>query len=1015
MTGDGPAAGQEAWWPRSHRSIRARAPNGIASVAHDEEPPAPSQDSVSFRHFECSTSHAEMPPMTNRRTGRVFSFVVTLSLSGLALGALVPRPETTLAQEAEVVLVGAGDITNCGRTEDESTAQLLDVIPGTVVTMGDNAYPDGTLDQFNNCYGPTWGRHKDRTRPSPGNHDYHVAGGAGYYTYFGAAASPLDPNCTSNCQGYYSYDLGAWHVIALNSEIAMGTGSSQEQWLRADLTANSKTCTLAYWHKPRFSSGQHGNNSGSQALWQALYDNGADLVLNGHDHTYERFAPQSPTGQAEPTRGIREFVVGTGGASLYSFPNIQPNSEVRNNTTWGVLKLTLKLIGYDWEFIPIAGQTFTDTGSGSCVSLGPTLTPTDTSTPGPTPTATHTPTSSGTPTATDTSTPGPTPTPTDTPTLTETPLPLTDTPTPTPTSTPGGAPSVDSVSSGTTAGAGLSLTHTTSGSDRLLLVGVSINNDNLETVSSISYAGAPLAPVGSVSHQGSGGDDSRVEIWKMIDPPVGTHEIQVTFSTDLLRYAVVGAITLTGVDQVDPLGPFASRYADSASASVTLPSASGELVVGVFSCETCTSVNFTPPALGRWGLAAGGGNTIGAGASIEGGSTQSIISASLGSSDHWAMGAVSIRPASASGATPTPTMTPTATPTDTPTSTPTDTPASIPTDTPAPTPTDTETPTETPVSPATNTPTPTDTPTSTATDTPTPTNTSTPTDTPTSTATDTPTATNTPTPTNTPIDTGTPLPPGGEMTYLSSTSGGSVGGVSFADEDILGYDTATGVWSMVFDGSDVGLGGTDVDAFALMSDGAILLSVDSSTYAIPGFGTVEDRDIVRFNPTSLGATTAGSFEWYFDGSDVGLTASGEGIDAIDFAADGRLLLSTRGSFGVTGASGGDEDLVALTAATIGSNTSGTWALYFDGSDVGLNSSSSEDVNGVWVDPATGEIYLSTLGSFGVIGVSGVGGDIFICTPSQLGSTTGCTFRTYWVAADFGWGGEITDGIHVARP
>ncbi|HLC03203.1 MAG TPA: hypothetical protein VJK02_09215, partial [Anaerolineales bacterium] len=306
-------------------------------------------------------------------------------------------------------------------------------------------------------------------------------------------------------------------------------------------------------------------------------------------------------------------------------------------------------------------------------------------------------------------------------------------------------------------------------------------------------------------------------------------------------------------------------------------------------------------------------------------------------------------------------------------------------------------------------------PTSTATDTPTPTNTPTSTDTPTSTATDTPTGTNTPTPSSTPSNTPTAPPPGGDTIYLSSTSGGSVGGVSFADEDILAYDTATGTWSMVFDGSDVGLGGTDIAAFTLLSDRTILISVDSSTYTVSGFGTFEDRDIVRFIPSSLGTTTAGNFEWFFDGSDVGLTASGEDIDAVDFAPDGRLLLSTRGSFGVSGASGGDEDLVAFTATSLGSNSAGTWALYFDGSDVGLNSSSSEDVNGVWVDPATGEIYLSTLGSFGVNGVSGAGGDIFICTPSQLGSTTGCTFRTYWVAADLGWGGEVTDGIQVAGP
>ena len=936
------------------------------------------------------------------RLASVSSFALTmLLLVGLELGSLALLAETALAQVVDEVLVGAGDITNCSRTQDESTAQLLDSIPGTVVTMGDNAYPDGTLDQFNNCYGPTWGRHKDRTRPSPGNHDYHVSGAAGYYTYFGAAASPLDPNCTSNCRGYYSYELGAWHVIALNSEIAMEAGSPQEQWLRGDLAANPKTCTLAYWHKPRFSSGQHGNNSGSQALWQALYDYGADVVLNGHDHTYERFAPQSPTGQSQPTRGIREFVVGTGGASLYSFPSIQPNSEVRDNTTWGVLKLTLHLSSYDWEFVPIAGQTFTDVGSGSCISLGPTPTPTETATPSPAPsptdTSTPSPTSvptdtltpSNTPTPTDTDTPGPSPTPSDiplpsptatstetfTPTPTNTPILPTDTPTPDPTTQTGGVPAVDAVSSGTTAASSLSLTHTTSGADRLMLVGVSINNDNLETVSSINYGGAPLALVGAVSHQGSGGDDSRVEIWRLVDPPAGAHELLVTFSADLLRYAVVGAITLTGVDQVDPLGPFASNYADSSSASVTVPSASGELTLGVFSCETCSSISFAPPATGRWGLAAGGGNTIGAGASMEGAGAQVSLSASLGSGDHWAMGGVSIRPASGGSGSPTPTPTPALAPSATPagTATATDTPASPPTDTP------------------------------------------TPSEGPTLTATDTSAPTDSPTPTDTPASTPTPPPTGGETIYLSSTSAGSVGGLSFADEDILAYDTSTGGWSMVFDGSDVGLGGTDVAAFALMADGSVLISIDASKFAVPGFATIEDRDIVRFVPTSLGQNTAGRFEWYLDGSDVGLTASGEDLDAIDFAPDGRLLLSTRGSFGVSGVSGADEDLIAFAATSYGADTGGSWALYFDGSDVGLNSSSSEDVNGVWVDPETGEIYLSTLGSFAVNGPSGAGADIFVCVPSQLGTTTACAFRIYWVAADFGWGAEVTDGIQVARP
>lgn len=286
---------------------------------------------------------------------------------GLTLSSVILWPATTLAEASDPVLIAAGDISNCNRTEDEATAQLLDNIPGTLVTLGDNAYPDGTLTQFNDCYGPSWGRHKARTRPAPGNHDYHTPGAAGYYSYFGAAASPLDSNCTSNCKGYYSYDLGAWHIIALNSEINLAAGSAQELWLRADLASHQNVCTLAYWHKPRFSSGLHGNNSGVQPLWQALYDYGADVVLNGHDHAYERFAPQNPNGQADLAQGIRQFVVGTGGAGLYTFPIIRPNSEVRNNKSWGVLKITLHPTSYNWEFTPIAGQSFTDVGSAYCV------------------------------------------------------------------------------------------------------------------------------------------------------------------------------------------------------------------------------------------------------------------------------------------------------------------------------------------------------------------------------------------------------------------------------------------------------------------------------------------------------------------------------------------------------------------------------------------------------------------------------------------------------------------------
>jgi acid phosphatase type 7 len=236
--------------------------------------------------------------------------------------------------------------------------------------VGDNVYPSGTTAQFANCYDPNWGRHKARTHPAVGNHEYDTTGASGYYGYFGAAASPLDSNCTSNCKGYYSYDLGAWHIIVLNSNCALiggcGPTNPQGQWLQADLAANPRACTLAIMHHPLFSSTNP--SSSIRPLWQQLYAAGADVVLSGHMHNYERFALQNPNGAADPGRGIREFVVGTGGAGLASFNGISPNSEVRNSTTWGVLKLTLHPTSYDWQFVPVAGQTFTDSGSANCVT-----------------------------------------------------------------------------------------------------------------------------------------------------------------------------------------------------------------------------------------------------------------------------------------------------------------------------------------------------------------------------------------------------------------------------------------------------------------------------------------------------------------------------------------------------------------------------------------------------------------------------------------------------------------------
>jgi hypothetical protein len=298
------------------------------------------------------------------RRSTSFRIIVTCALVGAVAMCTGDRSDVSgvadVSSMAPVVLVGAGDIADCGETSDEATATLLDNISGTVFTAGDNAYPDGSATDFTNCYEPSWGRHKARTRPSPGNHDYHISGASDYFAYYGASAGPAG-------RGYYSYDIGDWHVISLNSNVDRTTNSPQVTWLRDDLAASTKQCTIAYWHHARFSSGtQHGSNTSMQPIWQALYEAGAEIVVSGHEHNYERFAPQDPTGVADAATGIREFVVGTGGASHYNTFAPIANSEVRNGTTWGVLKLTLDAGTYSWQFIPIAGQTFTDAGSGTC-------------------------------------------------------------------------------------------------------------------------------------------------------------------------------------------------------------------------------------------------------------------------------------------------------------------------------------------------------------------------------------------------------------------------------------------------------------------------------------------------------------------------------------------------------------------------------------------------------------------------------------------------------------------------
>jgi acid phosphatase type 7 len=287
--------------------------------------------------------------------------IVALLAILLAFGCAPQRPP---GPPSGKVIVAVGDIASCSGTADEVTARLVSAIEGsTVLTLGDEAYPEGTPEEFDECYKPTWGRFEDRTKPVPGNHEYHTAEAKGYFGYFGKAAG--EPG-----KGYYSYDLGQWHIVALNSnceEVGCGASSPQVRWLKADLAKDAKSCTLAYFHYPLFSSGKYRPGIREvKPLWEALYAADADVVLNGHDHNYQRFAPQDPNGKADPQRGIREFVVGTGGRSHYPILDPIANSEDYNDETYGVLRLTPRPEGYEWRFIPVEGETFTDSGSARC-------------------------------------------------------------------------------------------------------------------------------------------------------------------------------------------------------------------------------------------------------------------------------------------------------------------------------------------------------------------------------------------------------------------------------------------------------------------------------------------------------------------------------------------------------------------------------------------------------------------------------------------------------------------------
>jgi hypothetical protein len=319
-------------------------------------------------------SVALIPASALRTTLMALALLAALVM--ILFAALSTDVQSAGAQD--VSILAAGDIAGGSNANDEATAKVLRSHAGMpVLPLGDDAYEGGTSSEFSNYYNPTWGTEKARTKPVPGNHEY-VGGstpqyGAGYFNYFGASAHKENG-------GSYSFNYGDWHIIALNtgqcngakeSDGSMprcGPGDPMINWLNNDLATHTNQCTLAYWHHPRFSSGsEHGNDfSRTTSIWNALYKYHADVVLNGHDHDYERFAQQNPSGTSDTAHGIREFVVGTGGRSQNPFGAIKANSQVRNSSTYGVLQLTLHAGSYDWKFLPIAGKSFTDSGTTSC-------------------------------------------------------------------------------------------------------------------------------------------------------------------------------------------------------------------------------------------------------------------------------------------------------------------------------------------------------------------------------------------------------------------------------------------------------------------------------------------------------------------------------------------------------------------------------------------------------------------------------------------------------------------------
>lgn len=812
----------------------------------------------------------------------------------------------------DVIAAVAGDIAKCDASSvpypgTVATSSLLDQLaPDRILLTGDNAYEEGTLEQFNCAYEPTWGRHKAVTSPAVGNHEYLTPGATGYFDYFGAAAGARD-------KGYYAFDIApGWRAYALNSNCSKvggcGAGTPQYEWLRQDLAANARSCVLAYWHHPRFSSAQYSDDIRYESFWQLLYDAKAEIVLNGHDHNYQRYVPLTPQG-AVASDGIREFVVGTGGKDHGGAQPLVPGPATRvvaNGDTFGILKLTLRPNGYDWRFVPEAGRTFTDAGSGVCLgAISDNTAPTVEAGPDQAIVLPVGAVLDGT--VTDDGLPGPGVVTTGWSAIGPGPVTFAD------------AAAVD--------------TSATFSQEGIYTLRLTATDGALTSYDELTVAvTGPTQNAAPVITSNGGGSTASVTILE--NGTAATDVDAADVDGDTVSYFLAGGSD-AGLFSIDPntgalaflAAPDYESPTDSGADNVyevTVEAADGRggtdvqaVAVGV------SNVNeFTPV------ITSNGGGATGSVTVTENQSAVTTVAANDGDGDlvNYAIvgGADRASFALAPG-------------------------SGVLTFVTAP---DFESPMdanrdnvyEVDVAASDGTRTDSQSLLISVTDL---------------------------------AETGTPL-------YLALESSATLDGVAVANEDVVFFDG--GSFTLMFDGSDVGLSSFRIDAFARLDADSLLLSV-SSDGTLPTFGAVDDSDVLRFDATSLGSTTSGTFSMYFDGSDVGLTTSSHDVDAVELLS-GQLLISTAGSVNLPGVSSGrDEDLLLFSPSSLGTVTSGSYSLYFDGSDVGLGAT---DVDGAAIE-AGGTLYLSTADSFAVAGASGDDEDVVAFVPTATGATTAGTY------------------------